>query len=169
MFKYKIVQGINYPIRAYHTPAIMFIQGQDNVLQFNGETDPITEQTWINVLINQNNYLPGGFYRYQIFQDGELKENDLLQIIPSLIVDSNQDLRSKYKVIVDAIEAKLAGTATLGQKRVQVGDKSIDKYSAAQLLSLLDYFKGKLAEQEAGNDINPKTDQMKVLYKWTLR
>jgi hypothetical protein len=74
------------------------------------------------------------------------------------MVDQNQETRGKYAVIVEAIEAQLAGIATLAQKRVQVNDKSVDKYSAEDLIRLLNYFKGKQAEEEAGNNVNPKTD-----------
>ena len=41
--------------------------------------------------------------------------------------------------------------------------------SPEQMLKVLSYFKGKLAEEEAGTNVNPKTDQLKILYKWTLR
>ena len=165
----KIVQGVNTPIRAYHQPAVMIIKGQNGVVQFTGETDSQTGEIWINVNIDQNNYIDAGLAQFQIFQNGELKEYGNVEIVPSLLVNPQQDLRGKYKQIVDAIEATLAGVATKGQKRVQVGDKNIDKYSAYQLLKLLDYFKGKLAEEESGSDINTKTDEMNIKYVWRIR
>lgn len=169
MFKYKIVQGIPYPIRAYQTPAVMLIQGQNGIVQFNGEVDDDTGELWINVEIEGDNYLEGGLHRYQIFQDGELKQDGTLQIVPSLLANPNQDLRSKYKVIVDAIQARLAGTATKAQKDVTVGDKKIGYMSPEQLIKVLNYFKGKLEEEEAENNVNPKTDQMRIKYVWGLR
>ena len=56
--------------------------------------------------------------------------------------------------------------ATKAQRRVQVGDKTIDKYTADDLLKLLDYFKGKLAEEESGTDVNTKTDELTIKYYW---
>lgn len=165
----KIVQGVVTPIRAYHQPAIMIIKGKNGIIQFTGQTDLQTGQIWINVCIDQSNYLEAGIAQYQIFQNGDLKQYGNVEIVPSLLVNPDQDLRSKYTIIVDAIQAQLANVATYGQKHIQVGDKTLDKYSASELLSLLNYFKGKLAEEEAGGDINPKTDQLKIKYVWTLR
>lgn len=161
---YKIIQGVEYPIRVYATPAIMVIKGQNEILRFDAPSGQ-----FLNVLIDQNNYLEGGVYQYQLFQDSDLKQFGSLQVIPSLLVNSTQQLRGKYAIIVEAIQKQLAGVATLAQRHVQVGDKTIDKYSADDLLKLLTYFKGKLAEQEAQNNINPKTDQLKIKYKWELR
>lgn len=164
---YKIIQGQNYPIRVYNANSILIMKDQLDILQFNAEET--NGQYWINVLIDENNFISAGIKQYQLFENGVLKQSGSLEVIGSLLVDSSQDLRGKYKQIVDAIEAMLAGVATKGQKRVQVGDKTIDKYSARQLLELLNYFQGKLAEEESGNDINPETDQMKIKYVWSWR
>ena len=168
-FNYEITQGINFPIHVNSGNSIIVIKSPTSILSFNNVTEDQDNDLWLNVLIDENNYLDGGVYQFQLFENNLLKQQGMLKIIPSLIVNPAQDLRSKYAIIVDAIEAQIAGVATLGQKHVQVNDKTIDKYSAAELLSLLNYFKGKLAEQEAGNDVNPKTDQMRILYKWSIR
>ena len=127
------------------------------------------DQKWLYFTINQDNFIEGGIAQYQLFEDNNLKEYGSCQIIPSLLVNEQQELRGKYQVIVEAIEKQLAGVATTAQRHVQVGDKSIDKYTANDLLKLLDYFKGKLAEEEAENNINPKTDQMTIKYVWRIR
>lgn len=165
---YKFTQGATERIRVYNQNSILFLKNTLDVLTF----DHVVEQNgdlWLEFKIDEDNFIGAGIAQYQLFENNQLKEYGSCQIIPSMLVDSSQELRGKYKIIVDAIEAQLANVATLGQKHVQVGDKTIDKYSASQLLSLLNYFKGKLAEQEAQNNVNPKTDQMKMLYKWTLR
>ena len=167
---YTFTQGVEEKIRVYTSGAILILKNSTTVLTFNNVTSGATEdEYWLTFTIDQDNYIEGGLASYQLFEDNRLKEYGSCQIIPSLLVNPQQDLRGKYKIIVDAIEAQLAGVATKGQKRVQVGDKNIDKYSAYQLLKLLDYFQGKLAEQESGTDVNTKTDQMTILYKWTMR
>ena len=168
-FKYEIVQGVPYTIRVYRDNSIMIIKNNTTILQFNNVTTLSNGERWLTINIDQDNFMEAGLAQFQLFENNQLTDQGTLKIVASLLIDPNQVIQSKYAVIVDAIEAQLANVATKGQKHVQVGDKTIDKYSASELLSLLTYFKGKLAEQEAGNGINPKTDQMKILYKFTLR
>ena len=127
---YKFTQGVEEKIRVYSTNAILILKNTSTVLSFNTVDDTIEGEYWLKFTIDEENFIEGGLANYQLFEDNHLKEYGSCQIIPSLLVDPNQDLRGKYKVIVEAIEAQLAGVATKGQKRVQVGDKNIDKYSA---------------------------------------
>ena len=164
---YKIVQGQNFPIQVDSLSSVLIMKDQIDILQF--EAKEKDGKYWINVLIDEDNFISAGVKQYQLFDGGILKQSGTLEVIGSLLVDSSQDLRGKYKQIVDGIEAMLAGVATKGQKHIQVGDKTIDKYSAKQLLELLNYFQGKLAEEQSGNDINPETDQMRIKYVWNWR
>ena len=167
---YKFTQGVEEQIRVYTTNAILMLKNPTTILTFNEVTSGATEdEYWLKVKIDNENYIDAGLVQYQLFEDNKLKEYGSCQIIPSLLVNPEQDLRGKYKVIVDAIEAQLAGVATSAQRRVQVNDKSIDKYTADDLLKLLNYFQGKLAEEEAGTNTNPKTDQLKIKYIWSWR
>ena len=166
---YKFTQGVQQKIRVYTPTASIILKNQDTFISFNSVSGNVEDGYWLHFTIDEQNYIGAGIAQYQIFEGTLLKEYGSCQIIPSLMVNPEQDLRGKYKQIVDAIEATLAGVATKGQKRVQVGDKNIDKYSAYQLLKLLDYFKGKLAEEESGTDINTKTDQMNIKYVWRIR
>lgn len=165
---YKFQQGIDEKIRVYAPSATLILKNPTTILTFT-QVDTIEGEYWLKFKIDEEDYIEGGIAQYQLFEGDVLKEYGSCQIIPSLLVNPQQDLRGKYKQIVDAIEAQLAGVATKGQKRVQVGDKNIDKYSASQLLSLLNYFQGKLAEEESGTDINTKTDQMQIKYVWRIR
>lgn len=164
----KIVQGVTTPIRAYHEPAIMIIKGKNGIVQFTGQKNE-QDEIWIDVLIDQNNFIEAGLAQFQIFESGDLKSYGNVEIVPSLLVNPDQDLRSKYAIIVDAIEKTLAGVASKAQREISIGDKKIANMSADDLLRLLEYFRGKLAEEEAGTDVNPKTDQMKIKYIWTMR
>lgn len=166
---YKFTQGVQEKIRVYSTTATLFIKTPETVQIFSSVSGNQEDGYWLYFTINQENFVGAGVAQYQLFEGDQLKEYGSCQIIPSMMVDPNQDLRSRYAVIVEAIEAKLAGTASRAQRQVSVGDKKIGYMSASQLLSLLNYFKGKLAEEQAGNDVNPKTDQLKIKYKWSLR
>lgn len=167
---YKFTQGVDEKIRVYAPSAVLVLKNTSTIQTFNEVTSGATEdEYWLKFKIDENNYIEGGIAQYQLFEDNVLKEYGSCQIIPNLLINPQQDLRGKYKQIVDAIQACLAGVATKGQKRVQVGDKTIDKYSAYQLLKLLDYFQGKLAEEESGNEVNTKTDQLNIKYVWRVR
>lgn len=166
---YKIVQGQPFPIRVYSNNSVLIMKDQNTILSFQNSPPEQNGDIWINVLIDQNNFISAGPKQYQLFEGNLLKESGTLEVVGSLLVDQNQDLRGRYAVIVEAIEKQIAGIASSGQKHIQVGDKTIDKYSATQLLELLNYFQGKLAEEESGTSINPKSDQMQFLYKWTIR
>ena len=168
---YKFTQGVEEKIRVYTSGAILILKNPTTILTFNtvetveGETEDDNEY-WLTFTIDQDNFIEGGLAQYQLFEDNKLKEYGSCQIIPNLLVNPEQDTRGKYKIIVDGIEAMLAGVATKGQRHIQVGDKTIEKYSASQLLSLLNYFQGKLAEEESGTDVNTKTDQLTIKYYW---
>ena len=168
MFKFKFTQGVTQRIRVYSPTATLFLKNPETILIFSNVVTE-GEEHWLEFKIDENNFIGAGICQFQLFEGDQLKEYGSCQIIPSLLVDPQQETRGKYTVIVEAIEAQLAGIATLAQKRVQVNDKTVDKYSAAELLSLLNYFKGKQAEEEAGNDVNPKTDQMQIKYVWRVR
>ena len=166
---YKIIQGQNFPVRVYSGNSVLIMKDQTTILTFNYVTEDQNQDLWLNVLIDKDNFISAGLKQYQLFEGNILKESGTLEVVASLNVDATQDLRGRYKIIVDAIQKQIAGVATKGQKHVQVGDKTIDKYSAKQLLELLNYFQGKLAEEESGNNINPETDQMKMKYVWSWR
>lgn len=145
------------------------MKDQNTILSFNNVTEDQNNDLWLNILIDQNNFISAGPKQYQLFEGNLLKESGTIEVVGSLLVDQNQDLRGRYAAIVDAIQKQLAGIATSASKHVQVGDKTIDKYSASELLSFLDYFKGKLAEEESGSNINPKSDEMVMKYVWRIR
>ena len=165
---YKFTQGVQEKIRVYDQNAILILKNATNILTFN-TVEEQNEGLWLKFTIDNQNYMEGGLANYQLFQNNTLKEYGSCQIIPSLLVDPNQDIRGRYAAIVEAIEKQIAGVATKAQKHVQVGDKTIDKYSAAQLLELLTYFQGKLAEEESGSNVNPKSDQMQIKYVWRIK
>lgn len=163
---YKFTQGVTERIRVYcQESAILILKNTSSIVTFNNVVTE-GEEKWLQFTINQNNFIEGGIAQYQLFEDNQLKDFGSCQIIPSLLIDPQQQLRGRYAVIVEAIQKQIAGVATTAQRRVQVGDKTIDKYTADDLLRLLDYFKGKLAEEESGTNLNTKTDQLTIKYYW---
>lgn len=166
---YKFTQGMQEKIRVYSNTAVLYLKNTANILTFSNVVVDDNGDKWLTFTIDKDNYIEAGIAQYQLFEGNQLKEYGSCQIIPSLQVDSNQDIRGRYAAIVDAIEKQLAGVASSASKHIQVGDKTIDKYSASELLSLLNYFQGKLAEEEAQSTVNTKTDQMQIKYVWRIR
>ena len=164
---YKFTQGVQEKIRVYDQNSILIIKNTSSILTFNNVVEEQNGDLWLTFTIDQNNYMSGGVANYQLFQNNQLKEYGSCQIIPSLLVNPDQDLRGRYKIIVDAIQAMLAGVATKGQRHIQVGDKTIQRYNTEDLMRLLNYFQGKLYEEEAQSNVNTKTDQIKIKYVWS--
>lgn len=164
---YKFTQGMEQRIRVYSNTAVLYLKNTSSVLTFSNVVSDSNDQKWLTFTIDQDNYMQAGLAQYQLFEGNQLKEYGSCQIIPSLQVNINQDLRSKYAIIVDAIEKTLAGVASKAQKEISISDKKIAYYSATELTTLLTYFKGKLKEEEGGYDtIN---NQMRIKYQWRIR
>lgn len=168
---YRIIQGEDFPIRVYSPNSLIIIKDSENILQFNNVTIDNHGDMWLHILIDQNNFISKGTKQYQLFENNLLKEAGTVVVIPSLLIDANQDLQSNYQTIVDAIEKVLAGTASRAQRTVKVADKEIQYMSTNELLGLLSYFKGKVKEEQSAEQggTNTATDQMKILYKFTIR
>lgn len=166
-FNYEIIQGMNFKIRVYSGNSILIIKNQTSILSFNTVTQDENNDLWLNVLIDQDNYVEGGIYQYQLFENNFLKEQGVLKVVASLLVNEAQDLRSRYQIIVDSIVAMLAGTATRAQRVVKVGDKEIQYMSAKQLMALQEYFRGKLKEEQSGYDT--ANNQMNQKYVFRIR
>lgn len=164
---YKFIQGNTEQIRVYSNSAFIIIKNDSVIQTFNTVIPGEDGDFWLQVLIDTEHFIEGGIAQYQLFQNDQLKEWGACQIIPNLYLDPNQESKGKYRLIVQAIEAQLAGAASRAQKNVKVADKEIQYMSASQLMSLLDYFKNKMAEEEGL--LNTATNQLKIKYKWRIR
>lgn len=164
---YKFIQGNTEHIRVYSNNAFIIIKNDTSIQTFNTVIPDNDNNYWLQVCIDMQHFIEGGIAQYQLFQDNQLKEWGTCQVIPNLYLDPNQESRSRYRIIVEAIEAKLAGTATRAQRQVKVGDKQIQYMSASELLSLLDYFRKKMNEDEGL--IDPATNELKIKYQWRIR
>ena len=166
---YKFIQGNTQHIRVYSENAFTIIKNDTSIQTFNTviPDDSGNGDYWLQICIDTDHFIEGGLGQYQLFQNNQLKEWGACQIIPNLYLDPNQESRGRYRVIVDAIEARLAGSASKAQRQVKVGDKEIQYMSTSQLLSLLDYFQKKMAEEEGLLDTT--TNQLKIKQVWRLR
>ena len=164
---YKFVQGNDEKIRVYNLSSFIIIKNETSIQTFDTVNTDDQGNYWLEFCIDENHFIEGGIGQYQLFQGGQLKEWGACQIIPNLYIDPNQESRGKYRVIVEAIEAKLAGTATRAQRTVKVADKEIQYMSASELMSLLEYFKNKMAEEEGL--LNTATNELKIKQVWRIR
>ena len=108
-----------------------------------------------------------GVFKYQILNDEGIEDEGDIQILQNFaLMDEGESVRSHWEVVLDAVEATLAGKATNSQTNISVGDKSIGYMSVSELLELREFAKEKIAEENgkfvAGNGA-------KILHKWVMR
>lgn len=90
-----------------------------------------------------------GQYAVQFFHDNDIIKTDVLQINQNLkYVDENFDPTSPAKKTLDAINAFLAGIATHQQRRVQIGDKSIEYSTYDELMKWKNYYEQQVRKQQ---------------------
>ena len=108
-----------------------------------------------------------GKFKYQILNDEGIEDSGDIEILPNFaLMDEDESVKSHWEVILEAIEATLAGKATAAQSSISVGDKSISYMSVSELLELREFAKEKIAE-ENGKFVSGKG--VKILHKWVMR
>ena len=108
-----------------------------------------------------------GKFKFQILNDEGIEDSGDIEILPNFaLMDEDESVRGHWEVVLDAVEATLAGKATNSQTNISVGDKSIGYMSVSELLELRSFAKEKIAEENgkfvAGNGA-------KILHKWVMR
>ena len=108
-----------------------------------------------------------GKFKYQILNDEGVEDLGDIEILPNFaLMDEGESVRSHWEIVLDAVEATLAGKATAAQASISVGDKSISYMSVSELMSLREFAKEKIAEEKGkfatGNGA-------KILHKWVMR
>ena len=108
-----------------------------------------------------------GKFKYQILNDEGIEDSGDIEILPNFaLMDEDESVKSHWEVVLDAVEATLAGKATQAQTNISVGDKSIGYMSVSELLELREFAKEKIAE-EKGKFVAGKG--AKILHKWVMR
>ena len=108
-----------------------------------------------------------GKFKYQILNDEGIEDENDIEILQNFsLMDEDESVRSHWEVVLDAVEATLAGKATSAQASISVGDKSISYMTVSELMSLREFAKEKISEEKgkfvAGNGA-------KILHKWVMR
>ena len=108
-----------------------------------------------------------GKFKYQILNDEGIEDSGDIEILPNFaLMDEDESVKSHWEVVLEAIEATLAGKATAAQSSISVGDKSISYMSVSELMSLREFAIEKISE-ENGKFVSGKG--AKILHKWVMR
>ena len=108
-----------------------------------------------------------GKFKFQILNDEGIEDSGDIEILPNFaLMDEDESVKSHWEVVLEAIEATLAGKATQAQTNISVGDKSIGYMSVSELLELREFAKEKIGE-ENGKFVSGKG--AKILHKWVMR
>lgn len=124
------------------------------------------QKYYLEVLAVDTSKFRAGEYKYQIIDNKRIiTEGNAVVRQNFALTDQNESVKTHNEVILEAIEAQIAGVATSAQTSIHVGDKSISYMSFDQLMKAREFFKKKVAEQKkahvAGN-------QGRIVYKWSL-
>ena len=114
------------------------------------------------VNINTDNY-DVGEYTYQLFKGDQVLLQDVIQIKQNLkYTTSSYNPKSQNQIILQALQATLAGRATSAQDFVKIGDKEIHYLAYDELLKWRDYYQ-KLVRKEQGKASTIRVE--KVYYR----
>lgn len=88
-------------------------------------------------------------YYIQYVKENEIIKTDKITLNQNLLfVDDDYDPRSQYQIVIEAIDAMLQNRATAQQKKIQVGDKSIEYSTLQQLLQWRKYMVEQMRKQQ---------------------
>lgn len=162
----KQVQGFNFRYIVKTPESQLIIKGddvkyilteidiQDGVYYIIADRDTTSE--WI-----------AGEYKYQILNsEGIEDEGDFYILRNFALADDEESVKSVNEKYLEAVEAQIAGKATKAQSSMSVGDKSISYCTIDELLTLRDYFKSKIAEE---NGKFKSGNSGRIIYKWSGR
>lgn len=108
------------------------------------------------VTLNTTGFTPGRYHSQWLGELGVISSGTFEVRLSLATGTSAVDPRSTAEITLEAIDAMLAGRATAQQKKIQVGDKSIEYSSLGELLSWREHF-ARLVAKENGHNV-PKTE-----------
>ena len=110
-----------------------------------------------------------GKYQYQLQDiDGIVEHGEAYVLVNFALDSADASYKSRWQIVLEAVDATLAGKATTAQQSVTIGDKSITSMNVTELLKLRDFIKARLAEEakEKGEEyINPN-DEKRIKFLW---
>ena len=82
-----------------------------------------------------------------VVDSGELDIDDALAV---------GDVRTSARKMVEMIEAMMAGNASEGVRRYKINNRELERYSVAELLQLLSYWRERAAREKRGGGLGPR-------------
>lgn len=113
--------------------------------------DAAEDSGGFSVSIETDNW-PLGLYAYQAISTAGGKKSVIgrgqIEISESLSdIAPGTDMRTTAQQAVDNITAMLSGKATLGARRYKINNRELERYSVAELMKLLTYWKTVAAKE----------------------
>ena len=162
----KFTKGFLFRYRV-KTPSSKIIIKGDNVKYIFENVVEKDNSFYIEEPTDATKNLETGVFKYQILNDEYVEDSGDIEILPNFaLMDENESVRGHWELVLEAIEATLAGKATQAQTNISVGDKSIGYMSVSELLELRSFAKEKIAE-ENGKFVTG--NGAKILHKWVMR
>lgn len=98
--------------------------------------------------ISTDNWQPGTYYAQLTRSDGAVVGTEQITMVQNLATaPADFDPRSQAEQTLDAIDAMLAGRATAQQRKVQLGDKSIEYSTLAELMEWRAHFQKEVRKE----------------------
>lgn len=109
----------------------------------------VTEKKDDNFLVSTENWQPGTCFCQLQKANGEIVGLLRIEVVQNLATAPEDfDPRSHAEITLDAIDAMLAGRATAQQRRVQLGDKSIEYSTFDELMAWRNHFKKQVRKEK---------------------
>ena len=162
----KFTKGFVFRLKVKTPSSKMIIKG-DNLKYTCEKIVEKDDGFYIEVPADVTKKWDAGVFKYQILNDEGVEDSGDIEILPNFaLMDEGESVRSHWEIVLDAVEATLAGKATNSQTNISVGDKSIGYMSVSELLELREFAKEKIAE-ENGKFVSG--NGAKILHKWIMR
>lgn len=137
-------------INGYNYSTITIKDTEATQLAIKGQNTAVVVLSFVNgeCVIDTADYAVGD-YLIQIFKGDEIIKTETLEIKQNLkYAPQGYDPRTQAEKTLQAIKAYLAGTASQQQKKIQVGDKSIQYSSFDQLIKWKNYYQLEVRKQQ---------------------
>ena len=162
----KHVQGFAFSHHVKSQDSVLYIIGNGEKLTVD-TVEAVEDRYVLKATAEATKDWPVGEYKYQILDANGIAEEGDFTVLRNFALSSEEDeVKSRDELILEAIEAQLAGRATSAQSSMSVGDKSISYMSIDELLKLRSYFKEKV-DKEKGTYSTGSAGRIK--YVWKVR
>lgn len=102
---------------------------------------PVTAATWTAGEYSWASWVEKAGARHVV-------ESGLVTFLPDPLIVTSNDTRTHARIVLDAIEAVIEGRATLDQEEYTIGNRSLKRTPARELLALRDRYKAMVLREE---------------------